>query len=94
MLVLDEVWRYTRVRVRIERNLVNVIGGDIPDINPAFQMIGAFSAWSSHGREITAVNFNDRRGDHLPSVVSLFTPPQTVSTFVSQQGGVFDFGDL
>ena len=65
-MVLDEPWRYTRVRIRLERNLRDVNENNIPDINPAFQMYGDFSNWSSHGREPVELDFRDLQARHLP----------------------------
>ncbi|MER9255365.1 hypothetical protein NKI59_26890 [Mesorhizobium sp. M0598] len=93
VMVLDEPWRYTRVRVRVERNLRDVNDDDIPDINPAFQMFGDYSSWSSHGREPVDIDFRTLQKHHFPDPLVTMTPQQSLDTFL-RDAGPFDYGDL
>ena len=50
--VLDEVWRYQRVRARVVRNEVDINRNQTLDINPAFLMTSPFSDWVDYGRDV------------------------------------------
>lgn len=93
VMVLDEPWRFTRVRIRTERNLRDVNDDDIPDINPAFQMFGDFSNWSSHGREATDLDFRDMTSRHLPVPLAAITPIVPLSDFLKIGATTLDYGD-
>lgn len=94
IMVLDEPWRYTRVRLRIERNMRDVNDDNIPDINPLFQMFGDFSGWSSHGRETVELDFRDMQARHLPAALATMMPTTTLSEFLAPASQVFKYGDL
>lgn len=83
VIVLDEPWRYTRVRVRIERNFRNLNGDALPDINKAFEMVGQFSGWSGHGRETIAVDFSATTGRSLPASLSRMQVSATASQYLA-----------
>lgn len=96
VMVLDEPWRYTRVRVRIERNAADVAGEGVADINPAFEMVGSFSAWSSHGRDPSSINLGQLVARGYPVVVARLTPAPSdvsLSTFLAGPGP-FHYGDV
>jgi hypothetical protein len=94
LIVLDEPWRYTRVRVRIERNKADVNDDDLPDINPLFQMIGDFSTWSSHGREPAVIDLRQRQELGLPAEAITLTPVLRLDQFLAKGGrDPVDYGD-
>lgn len=94
VVVLDEPWRYTRVRVRIERNKADVNDDDLPDINPLFQMIGDFSSWSSHGREPMLLDLRNSQGVGLTPEAVQLTPKLTLGEFLKKDTTtLLDYGD-
>jgi hypothetical protein len=82
------------VRVRLERNLADTNGDSVTDINPAFQMLSGFSAWSSHGRQAIDIDLRGPDGMQLPPTVARFVPPLSVATFIDPKNRVFDYKDL
>ncbi|MGJ4963387.1 hypothetical protein [Bradyrhizobium sp. HKCCYLRH3061] len=95
VIVLDEPWVYTRVRVRIERNKADVNDDGLPDINPLFQMVGDFSTWSSHGREPAVIDLRQRQASGLPTQVVNLTPGLNLDQFLAKgPGDPLDYGDL
>src|SRR5262249_42349232 len=54
--VLDNVWNYQLVRVRVLRNGIDINGNRRVDINPAFGTTSAFSEWTSHGRDVLTLD--------------------------------------
>jgi hypothetical protein len=96
VVVLDEPWRYTRVRVRTERNFRNLNNDMTPDINKAFQMVGKFSGWSGHGREPAHVDFSSMANRNLPSKISQLQPVDiTAAQYLSlRQDQDASYGDL
>ncbi|MER9375485.1 hypothetical protein [Mesorhizobium sp. M0491] len=94
LVVLDEPWRYTRVRVRIERNKADVNDDDLPDINPLFQMLGDFSSWSSHGREPVLIDLRNSQGLGLPAEAVQLTPKLALGDFLDMDATTaLDYGD-
>lgn len=94
ILLQDEPWHYTRVKVRIERNCGNVNGDDLPDLNPAFQMIGKDSAWSSHGRDPAMLDLRKLLARAVPQTAAELTPvPTTLAQFLDE-AGPFTYGDI
>lgn len=94
VVVLDEPWRYARVRVRIERNKADVNDDKLPDINPLFQMIGEFSSWSSHGREPMLLDLRDSEGLGLPAEAVQLAAKLTLGEFLKKDMTTpLDYGD-
>lgn len=94
VVVLDEPWRYTRVRVRIERNMAEINDDELPDINPSFQMIGDFSCWSSHGREPQSIDMLQNQALGLPDHAVTVTPIIKLDAFLKASVTEFlDYGD-
>ncbi|MER9540428.1 hypothetical protein [Mesorhizobium sp. M0586] len=94
VVVLDEPWRYARVRVRIERNKADVNDDKLPDINPLFQMIGEFSSWSSHGREPMLLDLRDSEGLGLPAEAVQLAAKLTLGEFLKKDmTAPLDYGD-
>lgn len=95
VVVLDEPWHYTRVRVRIERNFRNMNGDALPDINKAFQMLGKFSGWSTHGREPIVVDFGALAKRNLPANLSRMRVALTAAQYLALQPDADPhYGDL
>jgi hypothetical protein len=96
VMVLDEPWRYTRVRVRIERNAADPTGEGVSDINPAFEMIGSFSVWSSHGRDPDSIDFRELATEGYPPSVARLAPARSdvsLTDFLTKSGP-FKYGDV
>jgi hypothetical protein len=92
VLVLDEPWRYTRVRVRIERNFTDVGGDAQPDVNTAFQMVGKNSAWSSHGAEPVTLDFSLLAKQNLPVTIWRMESGKSAGDFLNA-GGTLKYDD-
>jgi hypothetical protein len=96
VMVLDEPWSYTRVRVRVERNFTSIAEDAVPEINPAFQMVGKWSAWSSHGREPASIAFETLLGRNLPaSLVRMQPMGVTAEKYLrAPSNSLVSYGDL
>jgi hypothetical protein len=71
LAVLDNVWSYQRVRVRVLRNGIDVNGDKRVDINPAFGTTSRFSEWVNYGRDVVTL---DAQQDRFPLPVSALRP--------------------
>lgn len=89
--VLDNVWSYQRVRVRVLRNGIDVNGDRRVDINPAFGTISRFSEWVNYGREVVTL---DAQQDRFPSPVATLRPTLDRDTWLNATPGALPFGPI
>lgn len=57
--VLDDPWKFTRVRMRVKRNRTDVDQNHDPDINSQFSMVTKYSDWVRYGRHVIKLNPGD-----------------------------------
>jgi hypothetical protein len=66
--VLDDVWQYQRVRVRVLRNGEDANDDKVLDVNPAFLMSSDASDWVDYGRDVLRLR-GGAEGD-LPAAIA------------------------
>lgn len=81
LMMLDDRWSYSRVRVQVLRNARDVNEDDRPDINPLFRLTGSFSAWSSNQLEPAVLDFRSTLRSNLPPALTDLKPPLTLQDF-------------
>jgi len=90
LAVLDDVWSYQRVNVRILRNGVDFIGNQRLDINGKFRMLSLPSEWIDYGRDMMVF---PSEGRTLPPQVLALSSKLHLSDWLDSNG-VVDVGPL
>jgi hypothetical protein len=93
VLLLDDRWRYSRVRARIVRNARDVNKDDVPDINQAFRLVGNYSTWSSQQLVSGTIDFTTFRPKGMPPELTDLRPAITLDNFATTSG-LLSYGNL
>jgi hypothetical protein len=91
LAVLDDVWNYQRVRVRVLRNGIDINGNKRVDINPAFGTTSRFSEWVDHGRDVITLDA-ERHG--FQPLVARLTPTLAIDTWLNATTASLSFGPI
>ena len=90
LAVLDDVWSYQRVNVRILRNGVDFSANQRLDINERFRMLSPPSEWIDYGRDLVVFSSEGRT---LPPQVAALSSEMELATWLNKSG-VVDLGPL
>jgi hypothetical protein len=85
LVVLDDVWQYQRVRVRVLRNGIDVNNNKRLDLRPIFQMVSRPSEWVDYARDV--LRLDARRGD-VPAAVAQLVSSITLAEWLASNAPI------
>jgi hypothetical protein len=80
LAVLDDAWKYQRVRVQILRNGLDVNGNKTIDLNPVFRLLSRASEWVDYGRDVVSLHAVE---DQFPTAVATLRPVISLSDWLA-----------
>jgi hypothetical protein len=92
VVVVDDAWNYSRIRVTHLRNEITI--GGKPEFAPEFAMESPASAWSTFGRQPLNVDFTSAQiqSRNLPQAIASVRAGMTVGAYLDRTQSIASYG--